>query len=120
MKLAFKRILAFGFYEKEVPIILNLGTLEAICRALSIEFWQIAEAIKKNNHDFTLQLLYQGYIMACKDRYKKPKYTIKEAAVWKEYLSQSSQKELLIMITTLFGEITKASVKKKGAAKRPG
>jgi hypothetical protein len=114
MRLAFKR-LGFGFKEKEVEIILNLGTLEAVCKALGIEFWQITDELKKNAIDFTVELLYQGYITACKERFRKPRYDKTKAIIWHEYMSQSTQKEFSEMITVLFGEITKATVKKKEA-----
>jgi hypothetical protein len=116
MRLAFKR-LGFGFKEKEVDIILNLGTLEAVCKALGIEFWQITDELKKNTFDFTVELLYQGYVTACKERFRKPKYDRVKAVIWHEYMSQSTQKEFSEMITVLFGEISKTAVKKKVAAK---
>lgn len=113
MKLKFKR-LRFGFTEKEVEILLNIGTLEAVCRSLEIEFWQIADEIKKNNFDFIVELLYQGYITACKERFRRPKYDRVKATIWYEHMSKESQKEYFQMMTDLFGEITKMSgVKKK-------
>lgn len=115
MKLAFKNKYSFGFSEKEVEITLNIGTLENVCKALNIEFYQIGDAVKKNNFDFTVELLYQGYITACKDRYEKPKYTLINAGYWKEYMSQTAGNQLMEKMTGLFGEITKMSgpVKKK-------
>jgi hypothetical protein len=114
MRLAFKNY-GFGFSEKEIEITLNLGTLEAVCKSLGIEFWQISDEIKKNNFDFTVELLYQGYITACKDRYKKPKYGYEKAIIWNENLSKSAQKEFLDKMTALFGEITKMAGSKKKA-----
>ena len=119
MKLVFKRRFGLGYVEREVPVTLNLGTLEAVCKALKIEFWQIGEAIKKNDFDFIVELLYQGYISACKDRYQRPKHGHEKAVIWKEYMSQSALKEFTEMMTILFGEITKTGkeVKKKEASK---
>jgi hypothetical protein len=114
MKLTFKRR-AFGFYEKEVEITLNIGTLEAVCHSLGIEFYQIAEEVKKNNFDFSCELLWQGYLTSCKDSYRRPKYDKVKAIIWMEYMSKESQKEFVEKMTSLFGAITKTTkeVKKK-------
>jgi len=113
MKLAFKRIGGFGFYEKEIPVTLSLGVLEAVAKSFKVEFYQLIDVMTNNNQDFVVELLFQGYIMACKDRYKRPKYTRNYAIVWSEYMSKSSTNELLQMMEKLFGEITKATVKSK-------
>jgi hypothetical protein len=114
MKLAFKRKYGRGFSEKEVNITLKLGTLEAVCKALEIEFWQIGDAVKKDNYNFTVELLYQGYISACKDAFKKPEYTCVNAVIWHEYMSKEASKEFMDKMTLLFGAISKMSgVKKK-------
>lgn len=127
MKLAFKNRM-FGYSEKEVEITLNIGTLEAVCKSLGIEFFQIGDEIKKNNFDFTVELLYQGYITACKDRYEKsklkyyrtPEYDRINAILWNEHISKEAQKEFLEKMTGLFGEITKLSGNKsKKKAKQP-
>ena len=116
MKLAFKNW-SIGFTEKEVKVTFNLGTLESVCKALNIEFWQISDEVKKNNFEFTVELLYQGYITACKDSYQKPKYNRLNACIWNENMSKGATKELMQKMTDLFGEITKMSgkqsVKKK-------
>lgn len=117
MNLPFKRRFGLGYVEREVPIALNLGTLEAVCKALKIDFWQISETIKKSDYDFVIELLFQGYITACKDRYERPKFTLLHAVIWKEYMSHKAQKEFADMMTELFGSITKATVKKKESAK---
>jgi len=116
MRLAFKRRFGFGYVERDVPVTLNIGTLEAVCKALKIEFWQIGETLKKDNFDFVTELLYQGYVSACKDRYRRPKYGREKAVIWKEYMSQSAQREFTDMMTALFGEITKSGIKKKRQA----
>jgi predicted nucleic acid-binding OB-fold protein len=112
MKLAFKKF-GIGFTEKDVPILLNIGTLEAVCNELGIEFWQITDSIKSNNIDFTIELLWQGYLTACKEKFKKPKYKKIQACIWYEHLSQSAQKEFTEIMTDLFGKISKTYVKKK-------
>ena len=117
MRLAFKRRFGLGYVERDVSIALNLGSLEAVCKALKIEFWEIGETIKKSDYDFLVELLYQGYITACKDRYEKPKFNRLHAVIWKKYMSQKSQKEFADLMTELFGAISKATVKKKESVK---
>jgi len=120
MKLAFKNKYSFGFTEKEVDITLNLGTLEAVCKSLGIEFYQISETVKKNNFDFTVELLYQGYITACKDKFQKPKYNTVHANIWNEQMSKSAQSEFVEKMTLLFGEITKMTkTSKKKVIQKP-
>ncbi len=118
MRLAFKNGFSFGYSEKEVNVTLNIGTLEAVCKALEIEFWQITDEVKKNNFDFTVELLYQGYITACKEKFRKPKYDRAKAILWHEHMSKAAQKEFMEKMTELFGAIAKMgkpdrSLKKK-------
>jgi hypothetical protein len=120
MKLVFKRRFGLGYVERDTPITLNLGTLEAVCKSFNIEFWQMAETFKKNDFDFIVEILYQGYISACKDRYKRPKYKLSDAATWKEYMSQSAQKEFADLMTDLFGNLTKAAPDKKKEGNESG
>lgn len=108
MRLAFKNW-GFGYSEKEVEIVLNIGTLEAVCKALNIEFWQITDEVKKNNFDFTVELLYQGYLTACKEKFKKPKYDRIKAILWNENMSKEASKEFMDKMTNLFGEISKVN-----------
>ena len=118
MRVIFKNKLG-GLREKNIDFNLNLGTLEATCRVFDCDLWNMKAAMEKaqkEGRDFSVELLYQAYISACKDRYDKPNYTIEHAKVWKEYMSTGSQKELNRMMTELFGQIEKATVKKKQAA----
>lgn len=113
MKLPFKRRFGFGYKEKDVAIVFNIGTLEAACKMLGIELYQIKDHAKDKEYDFILALLYQGYITACKEQYRKPKYNFHHAVVWKEYMSATSQDELKGMITDLFGIMTNTLTDKK-------
>jgi hypothetical protein len=116
MKLAFRNKF-FGYSEKDVPVTLNIGTIEAVCKALEIEFWQIPERAKNTKSEFTIELIYQGYITACKDSYKKPKYDYAKAIFWYEMMSKEAEKEFTNKMTELFGEISKMSGKKKAQAR---
>lgn len=112
MKLAFKRI--FGYIEKEVPIQFNISTLISVSKALGIDFNEIVETAKNKPDEFMTELLWQGYITSCKEKYKKPKYTRSYALVWYNHLSKEAYKELNELILILFGEMPqKGKYKKK-------
>lgn len=114
MKLAFKNKF-YGYSEKEVDIVLNIGTLEAVCTSLDIEFYQITDKI--TDFEFTSELIYQGYITACQLKYQKPKYNLLHAILWNEHMSKEAQKEFITKMQDLFGRITKMAevpdIKKK-------
>jgi len=125
MKLAFRTI--WGYREKEVDILLNIGTLLNVSKGLGIEFFEIADKMKVDNYNFTVEMLYQGYISACVERYKNhkskryPIYTRSHAQLWTEHLSKEATKEFIDKMTELFGELSKTTVnKKKVTTKQPG
>jgi hypothetical protein len=113
MKLAFRNKFFKGFTKKEVDILLNLGTLESLCKDLEIDFWQMDEYAKKDNYDFMVNLLYCGYIADCKEHYKKPKYTLTQAFIWFENMSYEAKNELNEKMVELSGEIQKMSSRSK-------
>jgi hypothetical protein len=112
MRLSFKNW-GFGYSEREVPITLKIGTLEDVGKSFDIEFWQIGEVMKKESFDFMVELLYQGYLTACKESFKKPKYTRLNAIIWQEHLSVKSQNELYALLQELLGRLKKTNIKKK-------
>jgi hypothetical protein len=112
MRLMFKR-LGFGFVEKEVPITLKIATLESLCDDNNLEFYELGDTKKISEFDFMAELLYHGYIIACKDKFKKPKYTKIQALIWNEKLSLTARNELKSMMTELTGKASKMTTKKK-------
>jgi hypothetical protein len=128
MKLAFKNR-GFGFSEKEVEIILNIGTLEAVCKDLGIEFFEIGNKAKVSPGDFRTELLYQGFVIAYKERilqarkrgrialfvelFNRPFFGKEKAIIWNEHLSQSALNEFNDKVNFLMGEISQTTVKKK-------
>jgi hypothetical protein len=121
MKLAFKK--GRGFIEKEVDIIFNFGVLESLCRDLKIDFWQMDSFAKKDTYQFTVYLLYHGYLTFYKENliaarkkgrlfaylflFKNPMYKPSDAVIWYEKMSQEAQKELKQKMIELSGEIMK-------------
>jgi hypothetical protein len=110
MKLAFRNKF-FGYTEKEVDITLNLGTFEAVCKAMGLVFKDIEKEIK--NDSFIIELLYQGYITNCKDRYHKPEWARDHAKLWQENMSKAAQKEFMEKVTVFFGDIKAMAGDKK-------
>ena len=106
LNLPFKHL--FFYKEKPIEIVLNIGTLEAICDDLKIDFWQIGEKVKENEFDFSSLLLYYGYITACQKKYKKPKYNKTHASIWYNYMSIPEKKKFIQMMTELFGKMSSA------------
>jgi hypothetical protein len=121
MKFAFKK--GRGFIEKEVDIIFNFGVLESLCRDLKIDFWEMDSFAKKDTYQFTVNLLYQGYLTFYKENLlaarkrgrlfaylfllRNPMYKPTDAVIWYEKMNQESQKELKQKMIELSGEIMK-------------
>lgn len=97
-----------GYKEKPIEVIFDIGTLEATCDELKIEFFQIKDFINKEGFDFSVELLYQGYIRACEKRYSRPKYDNLKAIIWNEHLSKESAELFKKGMTELFGKVMKA------------
>jgi len=115
LKLPFKKW--FYYKEKPVEIILNIGTLEALCEDLKIEFWQIPDSVKKDDTGFSSMLLYYGYLTACEKKFRKPKYSKLHAIVWFNYMSVDEKKKFALLMTELFGKISNAYKSKKKVEK---
>jgi hypothetical protein len=108
--------------EREADVILDLGVLEDVCAELGIEFWEIKSFMEKNDYDFSSLLLWHGYLDACKEQYKRPKFTKEQSLIWYEFLSKPERDKFIKMITELFGKIVKAykpDDKKKATARQP-
>jgi len=107
-----------GIREKEVDIILKIGTLEDLCEELGIEFWQIKDYMTKNSFDFSHLLLWYGYLTACEKNHTKVKYGKEKAAIWYEYMSQTEKTKFINEMSVLFGKIVKAYSGKKKVVKK--
>lgn len=118
MKLLFKNKWRKGYYEKDVDIVLNFGTLEPLCCELGIEFNNMDEFAKSNSFDFMTALLWHGYISACKENYKKPEYTKVQSIIWYAKISKESEAELKQLLTELSGSIVRMAGKKNTSKKK--
>lgn len=100
-------------YRKGSSIDFKIGTLEDIHTSEGLEFQQIIDMIKKDTTRFMVLMLYHGYITACKESYKKPRYSEVHAAYWYENLSQKARKEFGEKMVILTGEVSQMTGKKK-------
>ena len=120
MRLAFKNWGA-GYSYKEVPIKINIGTIEDVGKSFEVEFWKVWEIAKSNAYDFKVELLYQGYLTAHCEAHKRkeikgfPKYTRTNACIWAdpEHLTSKSEKELYEMLQQMIAGLKKVEIKKK-------
>lgn len=119
MKLAFRNKYSFGYSEKEVPLKINMWTIEAIGKEFGVEFYQVQDIAKRQNFDFMVQLLHKSYLTACHELFdkgklkkRKPEYTVTQAILWYEHLNQTSQKEVMQMLQEFSTGLSKASKKK--------
>lgn len=118
IKMPFKR--GFIFREKEVPFLFRIMTLEMVCDYLNIDFLgaEFGEMFKKHSEeDISRAFVWNAYLAACKEMYKKPKYTIHHAFSWIEYMSKESREAYLKEMQNLLGKLDKSKrddeVKKK-------
>ena len=106
----------FIFREKEVPFLFKVMTLEMVCDFLGVEFGEI-DSKGLNEEDVSRAFIWNAYLAACKELYKKPKYTIHHAFNWIEYMSKESRELYLKEMQSLLGKLNKKSkqeeVKKK-------
>lgn len=105
LKLPFKKW--FYFTEKPIDIRLDLGVLEDTCKAFGIDFWHVDSA-KINEFDFSVELLYQGYLDGCRRKYKKPEYNKIHASIWYEYMSIKEKEKYAGMMRDFIGSVVAA------------
>jgi hypothetical protein len=112
MKLVFKNKEGYSYFFADVPITLKIGTLEDMCLELKIEFYEIGELATNDLAFLMTNLLYFGYITACKESFTKPVYSKDNAPIWFENISQQSYNELASKIQILMGEMANMNKKK--------
>jgi hypothetical protein len=108
LKVPMKRGLFYR--EVELDFVFNIGTIEAACDRLKIEFWQMGE---HDSYDFTLAILLEGYLSACKEKYKRPKYGIGHAAYWMEHMSRGEAVKFATCMQDLMGKLKEGVGQKK-------
>lgn len=101
----------FIFREKEVPFLFKIMTLEMVCEYLGIEFGNMYSS-GHSEEDISRALIWNAYIAACKELYKKPKYKESHAHTWVGYMSKDSRELYLKEMQSLLGRLDK---KEKGS-----
>ena len=104
------------FREKEVPFLFKIMTLEIACDDLGKDF---GELFSEGTTDVQLYaaLVWAGYIAACREAYRKPRHTRKQADFWAEFMSASSRALFMEEVKAMMGRLKesgdKSGVKKK-------
>ena len=93
--------------RREVEFIVGLGALEMACRAFNKKLYEMGEFTQDsgNNYDFLVVLLHSSYIVACQQRYKRPKYTERQARIWLENMGDAERMVYTDAIKELTGSI---------------
>jgi len=103
--------------EKEVPFLFKIMTLEMVCEHLGVDIGDL-DGKKVSNYDLSLSIVWNGYLAACKEMYKKPKYKFTHAVVWHEYMSQEARDQYIKEIQELTGKVTDQTKKSKVVKKK--
>jgi len=104
--------------EKEVPFLFKIMTLEMVCEQLGIDIDELDEKSKVSNYDLSLSIVWNGYLAACKEIYKKPRYKFSHAVIWHEYMSQETRDLYIREIQELTGKVTEKKGKSKAVKKK--
>jgi len=91
--------------DKEVPFLFKIMTLEMICEQLNVEFGEMFDNKKVKIYDLSLSIIWNGYLAACKEQYKKPKYKFEHAIIWHENMSQKTRDNYLKQVVDLLGRL---------------
>lgn len=89
--------------ERDVDFLFNIASLESACERLGIEFYQMSEVPQQ---DFILAVLFEGYLTACRYKYKKPKYNFAHAVYWMEYMNRTEMAAFTKYMQDLMGKIS--------------
>ena len=93
--------------RREVEFIVGLCALEMTCKAFNKKLYEMGEFTQDsgNNYDFLVVLLHSSYIVACQQRYKRPKYTERQARIWLENMGDAERMVYTDAIKELTGSI---------------
>ena len=107
LRVPFKK--SFFYREKRVKFLFNIGTLEAACKRLNLDFHDMASG---DSYDMTLAILYEGYRSAQKERRKRDRYTLNHAVIWIEHMNRKEREKFVEAMTEVMG-VTKGEGEKK-------
>ena len=103
----------FIFFEKSLWFSFGLGSLEYSTKHLLK--CELHEIDQKSPIDINIAILYGGYIQACRERYRRPIYSLDHARFWMQHLSNESSEQFIKIIKDLLGELSGmgSGIKKK-------
>ena len=90
--------------RREIEFIVGLGALEMTCKVFNKKLYELSEFTEDsgNNYDFLVVLLHSSYVIACQQRYKRPKYDEKQARIWLENMGDAER----LLYTDAIKELT--------------
>lgn len=90
--------------RREIEFIVGLGALEMTCKTFNKKLFELSEFTMDagNNYDFLVVLLHSSYVVACQQRYKRPKYTEDHARMWLENMGDAER----LLYTDAIKELT--------------
>lgn len=97
--------------EKDVDFVFKIATLE--CATNEVLKCGLQDIGKQNPYDLNTAILYAGYIIACKDKYKRPKYKLEHAIFWMQHMSTESRTCFTGACLELLGEMKSVKGEKK-------
>jgi hypothetical protein len=116
IKMPFKN--GFIFREREVPFLFKIMTLEIVADEMGMEFGEIfSSAGNAEIHVYT-ELLWAGYIAACKESYEKPKFSREQGIFWAEFMPASARQIVLREIEELMGKMKAGNEKAAESLKK--
>lgn len=93
--------------ERDVPFLFKIMTLELIAEDLKLPLEDIFKENVIKSEDMTLAIVWCGYLAACKELYKKPKYKRSNAERWNEFMPKSTRDKMMVDVGILLASLTK-------------
>jgi len=116
LRMPFKK--GFIFREKEVPFLFKIMTLEIVADYLKIPLDELFEHELISSDKMPQAFVWAGYLAACKEMYKKPKYKEEDSAKWNEFMPKSSRDKITAELALLLGSLTSAANRTTASSKK--
>jgi hypothetical protein len=82
-------------------------TLELIADYLKIPLERIFEEDTVRSEKMNLAMVWCGYLAACKELYRKPKYKEAQAIKWNEFMPKATRDKLMVDVAIMLASLTK-------------
>jgi hypothetical protein len=112
VKMPFRR--GHWITEKNIPFLFKIMTLEMVADYLKIPMEDLLKEEHATKENMPLAMIWCGYLAACKELYKKPKYKESDAVKWNDFMLKPSREAIMKDISLLLGGFTEKKDKQKG------